>query len=394
MGNKTFENVKSKGMQDPKRKKCSASQNNNQKEDIDSIITKNNSANVEVEQNTSNSTSCDDLSNLVPTKSEPGDCNEEEHEVVRVNFRKNSSPPLFPEAVKNIKSDFNNDLDDIPDPDIKKLSFSDEVIEKPTKNIQGIDMNIKKLFNVQLDVTEPPKSLPKGEYELNFYRNSEEIRKSYMEKLLYKRVWNPSMKQKTHNSIIIFDWDDTLLCTSYLTPGGYFDEQMELTEKDKEKISKLEQSAYKVLSIALEKGDVYIITNAGPGWVQFSAQKFYPSVYNILDRVKIISAREEYEAKYPGDSRKWKIYTFLNLQKTMNTDLVTNIICLGDSFIEMDAGRILASKFTQAFVKTVKFRESPKPEELNKQLTLVAVQFNSIVAAVKNLTVRVEKKKK
>lgn len=114
----------------------------------------------------------------------------------------------------------------------------------------------------------------------------------------------------------------------------------------------------------------------------------------MLDKVKIISARGDYENIYPGDSRMWKIQAFLNMQKNFDSNLVTNIICLGDSFIEMEAGHVLASKFSQAFIKTVKFRESPKPEELNKQLSLVAEQFPAIYSAVKNLTIRVEKKAK
>ena len=60
----------------------------------------------------------------------------------------------------------------------------------------------------------------------------------------------------------------------------------------------------------------------------------------------------------------------------------------------MEAGHTLAGKFQQAFIKTVKFRESPKPEELNKQLTLVCEQFIGIYSAIKHLTIRVEKKKK
>ena len=60
----------------------------------------------------------------------------------------------------------------------------------------------------------------------------------------------------------------------------------------------------------------------------------------------------------------------------------------------MDAGKILASKFIHAVIKTIKFMENPKPEELNKQLNLVLNQFNSIFNSYKNLTVRVEKKKK
>lgn len=91
----------------------------------------------------------------------------------------------------------------------------------------------------------------------------------------------------------------------------------------------------------------------------------------------------------------WKIQAFLNMKKAFDCDLVTNLICLGDSFIEMDAARILASKFTQAFIKTVKFKENPKPDELNKQLVLVAGQFNDgIYSPIKNLTIRVERKKK
>ena len=160
------------------------------------------------------------------------------------------------------------------------------------------------------------------------------------------------------------------------------------------KIEKLESSALKLLDLAIKQGDVYIITNAGLGWVEYSAQKFYPKVCEVLPKIQIISARGEWEKDYPGDSRKWKIQTFLSLQKKLNTKLVTNIICLGDSLFEIEAGRVLATCFSEAFVKTIKFKEGPKPEELNKQLLLVANQFNSICSAIKNLTIRVEKKKK
>ena len=233
-----------------------------------------------------------------------------------------------------------------------------------------------------------------NDYELNFYRNGDEIRSSYMSKLICKKIWTPTIKSKTHNSLIIFDWDDTLLCTTFLTKNGVYDENIKLTEKDKEKIAKLEFSVLRLLTLSTEKCDVFIITNAGQGWVEYSCEKFYPSVSKILKKINIISARGEYEKLYPNDSRMWKIQSFLNMQRFFNSNLVTNIICLGDSFIEIEAGHILASKFTQAFIKTVKFRESPKPEELNKQLTLVADQFDGIYKAIKNLTIRVEKKKK
>jgi len=80
------------------------------------------------------------------------------------------------------------------------------------------------------------------------------------------------------------------------------------------------------------------------------------------------------------------------MKKNFDTELVANIICMGDSIIEMEAAHVLASKFSQAFIKTIKFREAPKPEELVKQLGLVADQFSTIYSSVKNLTIRVERK--
>jgi len=233
-----------------------------------------------------------------------------------------------------------------------------------------------------------------NEYELKIFKTGEDIRRSYIAKLIYKKIWQPNLKVKDHNSLIIFDWDDTLLCTSFLTPNGVFSEDTKISDKEIEKIKKLEIASACILKKAIQKGETYIITNAAPGWVEYSANRFYPEVAKLLSEVTIVSARGEYEKKFPGDSRQWKILAFLETLKNLDNNLVTNLICLGDSVIEMEAAHILASKFTQAYIKTIKFRESPKPEELNKQLGLVVDQFDTIFSAIKNLTIRVEKKSK
>jgi len=260
--------------------------------------------------------------------------------------------------------------------------------------ISGKEQNEEKENSSTTDSTNSASSSSTFDYELNFYRNGNDIRQSYISKLISKQVWNPNMKPKQHNSIIIFDWDDTLLPTSFLNTGGYLNEDMKLSESDQEELIKLEQSVLTLLNEAVEKGNVYIITNAGNGWVEYSAKRFYPSIIEVLSKLKIISARGEYEKLYPGNSREWKIQAFLNLLKYVDIKLVTNIICIGDSLFEMEAGRILASKFTEAFIKTIKFKEAPKLDELLKQLKLVCVQFGSIYSSIKNLTIRVEKKKK
>jgi hypothetical protein len=44
-------------------------------------------------------------------------------------------------------------------------------------------------------------------------------------------------------------------------------------------------------------------------------------------------------------------------------------------------------------IKTIKFRENPKPDEMVKQLGLVVEKFREIFDSNKNLTIRLEKKK-
>ena len=91
------------------------------------------------------------------------------------------------------------------------------------------------------------------------------------------------------------------------------------------------------------------------------------------------------------DVSQWKLHAFLETQESINEGLITNIIALGDSMMELDAAHHLAQKFKQAFIKTVKFREFPKPNELVKQLNLVIQKFDEIINSPKNLTIRLEK---
>ena len=143
--------------------------------------------------------------------------------------------------------------------------------------------------------------------------------------------------------------------------------------------------------MSIKHGKTFIITNAAEGWVQFSAKKFMPTVCPLLEQITVISARTKYESHFPGEVSKWKLHAFLETQKNINDAMITNIIVLGDSNMEMDAAHHLANRFSKALIKTVKFREYPKPNELVKQLNLVIHKFDDITSSVKNLTIRLEK---
>jgi hypothetical protein len=60
-------------------------------------------------------------------------------------------------------------------------------------------------------------------------RTGDQIRKNFLSKLTYQKIWlTPLEKPKMHETVIIFDWDDTLLCTSFINPSGFY-ENVELS---------------------------------------------------------------------------------------------------------------------------------------------------------------------
>lgn len=158
------------------------------------------------------------------------------------------------------------------------------------------------------------------------------------------------------------------------------------------KLSELDDVADDLMIKAKQFGRVYIVTNAAQGWVELSANRFLPKVFKTLQKdVTIISARTRYEKLYPKNYQKWKVQAFLETRADMEDDAITNLIALGDNIFEIEAAYILGNQFKSAFIKTVKFRQSPSTSELIKQIKLVLTQFDLICNQPKNLTVRLLK---
>ena len=94
-------------------------------------------------------------------------------------------------------------------------------------------------------------------FVLNFIKLGKEPRGSYFNKLMNKGLLNISEEKRKSkfNNIFIFDWDDTLLCTTVLSPCGYFDDNMIVLPSKMEKIEKLEILVKKILAKTIDKGD-------------------------------------------------------------------------------------------------------------------------------------------
>jgi hypothetical protein len=197
---------------------------------------------------------------------------------------------------------------------------------------------------------------------------------------------NPSSPQHSSSlckqeTVIIFDWDDTLLASSFLSGRGYrLDSEIDKSAEIDSQLKELEQSVVSVLNMAISYGEVHVITNAETGWVQLSAQKFIPGVVPLLSKVKVLSARSTYENFFPESPLKWKFYAFQeNLSRLFaETKTAKNIISFGDSHVEREAVRAVTRGFPNTRTKSVKFAERPSMEQLRRQIELVTNCFHYI----------------
>jgi hypothetical protein len=178
---------------------------------------------------------------------------------------------------------------------------------------------------------------------------------------------------------VIFDWDDTLLASSFLSGKGYrLDGITERLPEVDSQLKDLEQSVCAVLSAALSCGNVTIITNAETGWVQLSAKKFIPGVVPLLDKLKVVSARSTYEPSYPDAPLQWKMCAFQEQLREAGDNVTRNVISFGDSHVEREAVLAVTRGLPNTRTKSVKFAERPSMGQLRRQIELVTSCFQYI----------------
>lgn len=209
-------------------------------------------------------------------------------------------------------------------------------------------------------------------------------------------------------SVIIFDWDDTLLASTFLSGEGYrLDSTDPLPEELYAQFRQLESAVIAILTTALQFGIVRIITNAETGWVQMSAEKWLPGVVPYLNQLEVVSARSTYEGQFPthqyhNAANRWKHSCFeeqiraaFELHKT-GADLgvlseadtnsatpksIRNVLSFGDSQAEREAVHNVTRNLRWTLTKSVKFHERPTPEQLTRQIELVQNCFSTICSA-------------
>jgi len=204
-----------------------------------------------------------------------------------------------------------------------------------------------------------------------------------------------SSRKRPGDSVIFFDWDDTLLCTTYLNLRDAEDSKAPAPDVARH-LQAIQHSARRLLEEAQRLGHVFIVTNSVEGWVEHSASQWMPELVPLLNKASIVALRGGKSGpRYAGEVNTWKVQAFrdevLRLRQS-GTD-VGEIVALGDSDLEIEAARNVGESLQKkALVKTVKLKPMPTAEELAKQLQVVVQSFQRIAEKSHSLSISLERK--
>lgn len=163
------------------------------------------------------------------------------------------------------------------------------------------------------------------------------------------------------NTIIIIDWDDTLYPTSWTVENNIDLTNPKSRYKYIKYFEKLDDNLNLMLNEMLTLGEIVIITNAMPEWVELSLSVL-PKTKKTMKKIEIISARAKYQNTVK--MQDWKKYTFLEeMNKRSKNKRYTNVLSLGDAEFEYNAlinlydAKVLPHKYLKAikFIKTADY---------------------------------------
>jgi hypothetical protein len=201
------------------------------------------------------------------------------------------------------------------------------------------------------------------------------------------------------HTLIIFDYDDTILPTSYLSKCGYKLDGPSPVGEIKRALDEYSIFVQATLREAKKRGHVIIVTNAETGWIPLTVQKFIPLISAEIHELQHISARSIFEPAGVETPIAWKesafrlvVEEYLQAKGTGASKQSANammnspfqVISLGDSGHEREAVLKVCGEF-KITSKSLKFMERPDLDSLLKQHQLIHECLGDIVRTKNNL---------
>lgn len=191
--------------------------------------------------------------------------------------------------------------------------------------------------------------------------------------------------------LVIYDWDDTILPTSWLRSLGFLSNNIAdmvgtpppaLPLQVANLMRMIEEAAISNLLASSKKGRVVIVTNSSVLWVPFTAKRFFPRLSKIVESgFEVYSARpaqaENAGPNYvylPSMAVTWKTDKFKEL---VGSTQFPTCVSVGDGFAERCA--VLAIASSRMSGKAVRYPLQPSGTALLEQLQSTLGSLNEIL---------------
>ena len=187
-------------------------------------------------------------------------------------------------------------------------------------------------------------------------------------------------------TIFLFDWDDTLMCTHFINLKN-----QNLTEDEQYIVNNLGKVVWKFLKKCSEYGKIIIMTNSSEEWMKKTAVNFLKISEKMFENIKIISTRDKY-LKKGIEKSKWKEIA-LNELLLKYGDKIENLICASDSEKDIEVFKNISKENKEINISTIKFKSKPSPLIMIKEIKYLSNFLYETIGSNKNYYLIKEKPK-
>lgn len=204
---------------------------------------------------------------------------------------------------------------------------------------------------------------------------------------------SPGTRSSSH-PLLIFDWDDTILPTSWLEKINAINGKCFLSNHHRRCLDSLCFLIVKNFELASSLGEVIIVTNAARGWVQASCLEFFPSILPMVNKFPIHPRPNDLQVL------TWKLEAFdlVSSPKSSTAAAASSataasrfpsspsaLVSIGDGPMERHAILNLQHRLP---IKSIKFKDASTINELMTQHRLLHSRLAEIVQSTESLDLK------
>lgn len=184
------------------------------------------------------------------------------------------------------------------------------------------------------------------------------------------------------NTVLVFDWDDTLFPTSYIQKkyGGSFKDAL---NAEPNHFSALDSLVATIISSNLDKY-ICILTCSGYGWVKLCCWMLYPKTAQLLEFTTILHAHHLTGSKSRVLSKQIVLRYYI-----YKINGVKQIIALGDHRSDREAVLCAGGCFPDILTKNIYMFEESPIDKLYYKLEYFSKKLDEISAKCEHLDLQI-----